>query len=124
MQNDTKHFAFDVMHALTKQNTKTVISKYRKDQIVYSQGEPADAVFYVHRGKVKISVISERGREAVVALRGPDEFCGEGALTGNLQRLATMTAESPCEILRLEKDIITRLLRENEEFSNYFLPIF
>ena len=107
MQGDAKHQSFDVMGLLTQHNTRWTVSKYQENQIVYAQGDPADLVFYVHKGKVKVTVISKRGKEAIVAIRGPDEFCGEGALTGTLLRLATTTAMSACEIIRIEKGTLS-----------------
>jgi CRP-like cAMP-binding protein len=109
------------MGLLTQQNTRWTSSNYQKNQIVYAQGDPADSVFYVHRGKVKITVVSKLGKEAIVAIRGPDEFCGEGALTGTPRRLTTTTTMSTCEIIRLECKIVVRLLHENQEFADYFL---
>jgi CRP/FNR family transcriptional regulator, cyclic AMP receptor protein len=94
MQKGSKHPAFDVVGLLAQHNTRWALSKYKENQIVYAQGDPADSVFYVHKGKVKLSVVSKLGKEAIVAIRGPDEFCGEGALTGRTPRLATMTAVS------------------------------
>ena len=64
------------------------VSNYRKDETVFLQGDPADAVFYIQKGKVKITVLSEQGKEAVVAVLGPDEFCGEGCLAGQPRRIA------------------------------------
>jgi CRP/FNR family transcriptional regulator, cyclic AMP receptor protein len=121
MQANTKHSSFDVMGLLTRHNTRWTLSKYKENQAVYSQGDPADSVFYVHTGKVKVTVISQLGKEAIVAIRGPDEFCGEGALTGKPLRLATVTTLSTCEILRLEKETLVRLLHRDSEFANYFL---
>ena len=121
MQGDEKHPSFDVMGLLTSHNTRWTASKYQENQIVYAQGDPADSVFYIHRGKVKVTVISKRGKEAIVAIRGPDEFCGEGALTGAPLRLATTTAMTACEIIRLEKGTLVRLLHQNQEFADYFL---
>jgi CRP/FNR family cyclic AMP-dependent transcriptional regulator len=120
MQKDAKP-SFDVMGLLTQHNTRWNLSKYQENKIVYSQGDPADSVFYVHTGKVKVTVISKLGKEAVVAIRGPDEFCGEGAMTGMPLRLATTTTMSACEIIRLETQTVVRLLHENEEFADYFL---
>ena len=97
------------------------ISKYRKDETVFSQGKPADAVFYIQNGKVKITVVSEQGKEAVVAVLGPDEFCGEGCLTGQPLRLATATAMADCEIMRLEKATMIRVLHEEPAFSEMFV---
>ena len=109
------------MGLLTQHNTRWTLSKYNENQIVYAQGDPADSVFYIHTGKVKVTVISERGKEAIVAIRGPDEFCGEGALTGKPLRLATTTTMSTCEIVRLEKETVVRLLHQAPEFADYFL---
>ena len=69
---------FDLKVFLDTENSGRTISKYRKDQTLFSQGSPADAVFYIRKGKVKMTVVSEQGKEAVVAIQGPDEFCGEG----------------------------------------------
>jgi CRP-like cAMP-binding protein len=109
------------MGLLTQHNTRWTLSKYKENQIVYSQGDPADSVFYIHSGKVKVTVISKLGKEAIIAIRGPDEFCGEGALTGKPQRLATVTTMSTCEIIRLEKETVVRLLHQDSGFADYFL---
>jgi CRP/FNR family cyclic AMP-dependent transcriptional regulator len=121
MQTDVKHPSFEVMGLLTAHNSRWRSSKYQENQIVYSQGDPADSVFYIHRGKVKVTVFSTLGKEAIVAIRGPDEFCGEGAMNGTLLRLATTTTMTPCEIIRIEKQTIIDLLHENQEFADYFL---
>ena len=78
-------------------------------------------MFYILKGKVKITVVSEQGKEAVVAVLGPDEFCGEGCLTGQQLRLATATAVTECEIMRLEKATIVRVLHEEPTFSEMFV---
>jgi CRP/FNR family transcriptional regulator, cyclic AMP receptor protein len=109
------------MGLLTQHNTRWTLSNYRENQIVYAQGDPADSVFFIHTGKVKVTVVSKLGKEAIVAIRGPDEFCGEGAITGMPLRLATTTTMSGCEIIRLEPETIVRLLHENQEFADYFL---
>ena len=121
MQRDVNQPSFDVMGLLTRHNTQWTWSHYQENQIVYAQGDPADSVFYIHKGEVKVTVISRRGKEAIVAIRGLDEFCGEGALTGAPLRLATATAMSTCEIIRLEKETLVRLLHQNQEFADYFL---
>jgi CRP/FNR family transcriptional regulator, cyclic AMP receptor protein len=121
MQRDRKRHSFDVIGLLTRHNTRWTMAKYQENKIVYSQGDPADSVFYLHTGRVKVTVVSKRGKEAIVAIRGPDEFCGEGAMTGTPLRLATTTTMSPCEIIRLETQTVVRLLHENEEFADYFL---
>ena len=112
---------FDPKVFLDTENSGRTISKYRKDQTLFSQGSPADAVFYIRRGKVKITVVSEQGKEAVVAIQGPDEFCGEGCLTGQARRLATAVAMTECEIMRLEKPAMIRVLHEEPAFSEMFV---
>jgi CRP/FNR family transcriptional regulator, cyclic AMP receptor protein len=121
MPRHVKPPSFDVIGLLTQHNTRWTFSKYVENQTVFAQGDPADSVFYIQSGKVKETVISKLGKEAIVAIRCPDEFCGEGALTGTPLRLHTATAMSTCEIIRLETQTIVRLLRENEEFADYFL---
>ena len=79
---------FDPKVFLAKVNGGRTISDYRKNQIVYSQGDPADSVFYIQKGKVKITVLSEQGKEAVVAVLGTGDFFGEGCLAGQTLRLA------------------------------------
>jgi CRP-like cAMP-binding protein len=78
-------------------------------------------VFYIQKGQVKITVVSEQGKEAIVAVLGPDEFCGEGCLTGQPRRMATATAMTECEIMRLEKATIIRVLHEEPAFSEMFV---
>src|SRR5437867_4549470 len=80
------------------------ISKaFRKNATIFSQGSPADAVFYVEQGKVKLTVLSTRGKEAVVAILGTGDFFGEGCLAGQPLRMATATAMTECSILRVQK---------------------
>jgi CRP/FNR family cyclic AMP-dependent transcriptional regulator len=97
------------------------VSSYRKDQIVFSQGGPADAVFYIQKGKIKITVISEHGKEAVVALLGTGDFCGEGCLAGQPLRMSTAVAMTDCVATRLEKAAIIRTLHDQPAFSELFL---
>jgi CRP/FNR family transcriptional regulator, cyclic AMP receptor protein len=113
--------SFEVMGLLSQHNTRWTLSNYQENQIVYAQGDPADSVFYIHRGKVKVTVVSKLGKEAIVAIRGPDEFCGEGALTGTPLRLETTTTMSTCETIRLESEIVVRLLHESQKFADYFI---
>ena len=113
--------SFDVIGFLTQQGFGRNLTKYPANKLLYSQGEPANSVFYISAGKVKVVVISTRGKEAIVAVRGLDEFCGEGSLTGKPFRLATAVTMTPCEILRLEKEAIADLLHRHEKFADYFL---
>ena len=121
MAKKAKTAPFDPKVFLATVNGGRSISKYRMNQKVFSQGTPADAVFYIQKGKVKLTVISEQGKEAVVAILGPDEFCGEGCLTGQPLRLATAVAMTECEIMRLEKATMVRVLHEEPAFSEMFV---
>ncbi|MEJ0051873.1 MAG: Crp/Fnr family transcriptional regulator [Methylovirgula sp.] len=98
-----------------------VVSAHRKGEILFSQGEDADAIFYVRKGKVKVTVISKQGKEAVVAILGADEFVGEGCLIGQPKRLATASAMTDCVTMRVDKTEIMRVLREEPEFSQMFV---
>lgn len=112
---------FDPKDFLEKVGSGRTKAAYRDKQQIYSQGDVADSVFYIHRGQAKLSVISERGKEAVLAVVKKGEFFGEGALTGNKYRLSTATAVGECEVLRLDKKIITRALQNEPAFANLFI---
>src|SRR5437588_5059753 len=112
---------FDPNAFLAKADGGRTISKYQKDQIVFSQGEAADAVFYIQQGKIKITVVSEQGKEAVVAVLGTGDFFGEGCLTGQPLRLATVSAMTECVIVRIEKADITRVIHEEPAFAELFI---
>jgi CRP/FNR family transcriptional regulator, cyclic AMP receptor protein len=112
---------FDPKSFLAKVGEGRSISKYRKDQVVFSQGDLAEAVFYIQKGKVKVTVVSDQGKEAVVALLGADEFCGEGCLAGQPRRMATVTAMTDCTIMRLQKASIIRVLHDEPGFSEIFI---
>src|ERR1700680_4541692 len=94
---------------------------YRKGQIVYTQGELANSVFYIQSGKVKKTVVSEQGKEAVVALLGTGDFFGEGCLTGEPLRLATVSAMTECVIVRIAKADITRVIHDEPAFAELFI---
>jgi CRP/FNR family cyclic AMP-dependent transcriptional regulator len=97
------------------------IAKHRKSEIIFSQGDHANAVFYIKKGKVKITVVSKQGKEAVVAILGSDQFVGEGCLIGQPKRLATASAMSECVTMRVDKSEIQRLLRDEPTFSQIFV---
>jgi CRP/FNR family cyclic AMP-dependent transcriptional regulator len=113
--------SFDPKSFLAKIGEGRSIGEYRKDRIVFAQGDPADAVFYIQKGKVKVTVKSEQGKEAVVAILGADEFCGEGCLVGQSRRIATAAAMTECEIMRLEKGTIVLALHDEPAFSEMFV---
>jgi CRP-like cAMP-binding protein len=112
---------FNPREFLSKVGSGRTIADYRKGDPIFTQGEAANSVFYILSGEVKVSVLSEHGREAVVALLGRDEFCGEGCLAGQKQRIATASAMSDCSVMRIEKDAIILLLDSEPAFSGMFV---
>jgi CRP/FNR family transcriptional regulator, cyclic AMP receptor protein len=101
-------------------NGKTAI-EYGANHIIFSQGDPADSVFYLRRGKVKLAVTSKQDREAIVAILGDGEFFGEGCLAGRRLRIATATAMTDCTLARVEKPLMARMLHEQHAFSELFV---
>jgi CRP-like cAMP-binding protein len=116
-----KKSPFDIKTFLATVDGGRTISAYRKNQTVFSQGDVADSVFYIQKGKVKITVVSDQGKEAVVAILGEGDFVGEGCLTGRPRRIATVTAMAESVIMRLEKTAIQRVLHEEPQFSDKFI---
>ncbi len=116
-----KEKPFDPRQFLAEAGIGRAISKYRKHEILFTQGDAADAVYYIQKGKVKLAVISAQGKEAVVSILGPDEFCGEGCLTGQTRRMATASAMTDCDIMRLDKTAIVRVIHEEHAFSEMFV---
>jgi CRP-like cAMP-binding protein len=112
---------FNVKTFLSTVNGGRTVKSYRKNEKIFSQGDPADAVFYIQEGQVKVCVISEAGKEAVVALHGNEDFFGEGCLSGQPLRLATVAAMTECVIMRLDKVAILRVLRDQPKFSEAFM---
>jgi CRP-like cAMP-binding protein len=98
-----------------------VISTQPKKHIIFAQGDAADAVFYIKKGKVKVTVVSTQGKEAVVAILGADEFVGEGCLIGQPKRLATASTMTECVIMRVDKAEIRRVLLDEPTFSQMFV---
>jgi CRP/FNR family transcriptional regulator, cyclic AMP receptor protein len=97
------------------------IKTYGQGEVLFAQGDPSDAVFYIQSGKLKVTVMSLQGKEAVVALPGEDEFIGESCLNGQRKRLSTATTMTECKIMRLEKDRILQVLRDEPAFSEMFI---
>jgi len=97
------------------------IAAYRKGETVFSQGEPADAVFFVQKGKVKVTVVSEQGKEAVVAILGANEFFGEGCLAGQAQRIATAAVMVESVLMRLEREAVVSVIHKQPAFSEMFI---
>ncbi len=97
------------------------IFTYPKKEIIFAQGDDADGVFYIKKGKVKVTVVSAHGKEAVVAVLGEDEFFGEGCLTGQPKRLATATAATECVAIRVGKTEVAKAIRDESAFSQWFI---
>jgi CRP/FNR family transcriptional regulator, cyclic AMP receptor protein len=116
-----KKIPFDPKIFLSKVNGGRTISGYTKNQIIYSQGERADSVFYIQTGKVKITVLSEQGKEAVVSILGKDDFFGEGCLAGQPLRLATVRTMTECVIARITKADISRVIHKEPAFAELFI---
>ena len=112
---------FDPKSFLTKVAEGRTIAEYSKDQVVFSQGDPADAVFYIQEGKVKLTVVSNTGKEAVIAILDTGDFLGEGCLAAQPIRMATATAISNGSIVRLEKAAMIRMLHDEPAFSEMFV---
>jgi CRP/FNR family transcriptional regulator, cyclic AMP receptor protein len=121
MAKTTSIKSFDVTVFLSTVDGGRSVSNYRKNQQIFAQGDTANSVFYIQEGQVKLSVISELGKEAVVALHTKADFFGEGCLSGQSLRLATATAMTDCVIMRLDKTAIVRVLHEEPKFSEMFL---
>jgi CRP-like cAMP-binding protein len=105
---------------LTTVDGGRTVSHYRKDDVIFSQGAPADAVFYIQKGKVKVAVASEQGREAVVAILDAGSFFGEGCLIGQPLRLARATAMINSSVMRVGKAEMIRVLRAQPIFGEMF----
>jgi len=116
-----KRTVFDTAAFLKSTGATRRVATYPKGQIVFSQGQPSDAVMYIQKGGIKISVLSRTGKEAVVAMLGPGDFFGEGALTGQPVRLGTATATIPTTVLVIEKGAMLQLLRDEPKFSERFI---
>jgi CRP/FNR family cyclic AMP-dependent transcriptional regulator len=117
----SKKAAFDPKLFLAKVGGGTAVSNYQKDQIVFRQGDVADAIFYIQSGKIKLTVISERGKEAVVGVLEPNHFFGEACLNGHPLRVTTATAIDQSLITRITKTSMIVALRDEPDFSELFI---
>ena len=113
--------AFDAETFLESAGAARRSKSFPKGKTVFSQGEPSDSVMYIQKGGVKISVLSRTGKEAVVAMLGPGDFVGEGALTGQSIRIGTATATMATTALVIDKAVMLQLLRDEPTFSERFI---
>jgi CRP-like cAMP-binding protein len=121
IQSREEQPAFDAEAFLNSAGAAQAAATFRKGHTVFSQGQPSDSVMYIQKGGVKISVLSRNGKEAVVAMLGPGDFFGEGALTGQSIRIGTATATTLTTVLIIEKGAMLRLLRDEPSFSERFI---
>jgi CRP/FNR family transcriptional regulator, cyclic AMP receptor protein len=120
-RKSTRKRAFDAQAFPDSVGVARKVVEYRRSQKIYSQGAPATSVMYLQKGGVKLSVVNETGKEAVVAILGPGDFFGEGCLAGQSICMATATAIATTTVLVIEKDEMIRALHEEHEFSDRFI---
>lgn len=113
--------SFDPKIFLSKISQGKTISRYRTKQTIFAQGDAADAVYYLQKGQIKLTVISEHGKEAVIAILGVGDFFGEGCLAGQPMRMATATAILDCSAVRIEKQTMISVLHDEPTFSTLFI---
>ena len=121
MAKSKKKRPFNAKKFLAAVNGGRTQSSYRIDDVIFSQGDPADAVFYIQKGKIKIVVLSARRKQAVVSVLGAGEFFGDGCLAGQPLRLATARAVTECETTRIARAEMVRVLHDEPEFSEMFV---
>jgi len=121
MAKNTTQTAFDPKAFLAIVGDGKTILEFQRDQIIFAQGEPAASVFYIQKGRVKVVVISEQGKEAVVGILEPGQFFGEGCMNGHAVRIATTTAIEDCLITAITKTAMLAALHDQPNFSEMFM---
>jgi CRP/FNR family cyclic AMP-dependent transcriptional regulator len=116
-----KGLGFSAQAFLDSAGVARRIIEYRKSQKIYAQGDPTNTVLYIQKGEIKLSVVNEVGKEAVVAMLGRGDFFGEGGLAGQTARMGTATAITPTTLLVIEKKEMVRMLHAEQEFSDRFM---
>jgi CRP-like cAMP-binding protein len=111
---------FDPKQFLSRIGAGRSIAKYQRDQPVFTQGEPASAVYYVQKGKIRISVLAKSGKEAVLGIPGPGDFFGEGCLAGQPNRMASAITMTESSVMRIEMDAMVRAMRSEPKFADLF----
>jgi CRP/FNR family transcriptional regulator, cyclic AMP receptor protein len=112
---------FDPKSFLAKVGEGKVMLKFKKNQIVFAQGDVANTVFYIQKGRIKVLVVSEQGKEAVVGILEPGQFFGEGCLNGHPLRISTTTAMEECLVTSIEKNAMLTELQREPKFSELFM---
>jgi CRP/FNR family cyclic AMP-dependent transcriptional regulator len=118
MAGTKKSRQLDVQDFLSQVGGGRSLSDCRKNQMIFRQGDPADSVFYIQKGKVKITVTSDQGKEAVVAVLSKGDFFGEGCLGGQIVRMATAAALTDCAVMQIPKTEILRAIHDQPEFAD------
>ena len=116
-----KKSTFDVQVFLESVGASKRVAEFSNKQVIFSQGEAADSVMYIQKGGVKLTVVNENGKEAVVAMFGPGDFFGEGGMAGQKVRMGTTTAIAPTTVLMIEKDEMVRVLHAEHQLSDRFI---
>jgi CRP/FNR family cyclic AMP-dependent transcriptional regulator len=119
--NRKKKRPFDAQEFLESVGVSRKVADFQKDETIFSQGDPADSVFYVQKGSVKLTIVNESGKEAIVAIFGPGDFFGEGGMAGQTLRMGTTRAIGPTTVLTIEQPEMIRLLRAEHELSDRFI---
>ena len=120
-RSESGNAAFDVKLFLDSAGLGKKISNFSAKEIIFAQGAPANHVIYIQEGGVRLTVVNESGKEAVVGILGPGDFGGEGCLAGQLICMATATAIAPTTVLVIEKSEMTRVLHREHRFSDRFI---
>jgi CRP/FNR family cyclic AMP-dependent transcriptional regulator len=121
MASEPTNDSFDPLAFLAKVGTGKTISVYRKDQVIFAQGEVANAVFYIQKGSVKVVVLSDQGKEAVVGILEPGQFFGEGCMNGHALRISTSRALEESLITAISKPAMIAVLHDEPKFSELFV---
>ena len=117
---DYRKLPIDPLTLFKSANGGATIVKFDKEQFIFTQGDPADSIFYIQDGKVKVTVLSEQGKEAIIAILSPGDFCGEGCLGGQTVRIASCMAITDGLAVRLSKASAIRMIHDNTELSELF----
>jgi CRP/FNR family transcriptional regulator, cyclic AMP receptor protein len=121
MKPRKKVTTFDPVVFLSKVSDDKAATDISNRHVVFRQGDPADAIFYIQKGKIKLTVISKQGKEAVIAILGKGDFFGEGCMAGQPVRMSTATAITECSVVRLKKADMVRVLQNEPAFSGMFV---
>jgi CRP/FNR family cyclic AMP-dependent transcriptional regulator len=121
VKNRKKAESFDIQKFLSSAGAARSIAKFNKGQIIFSQDDPCDSVFYIQSGNAKLSIVNPQGKEAVLAIVGPGDFLGEGCIIGNPVRMATATAIAPLNAMSIAKKEMIRVLHDEPEFAGKFI---